>query len=129
MQHSVASRGQPQLGAGSRQLHGLKQLKNARLQAPMQVRAQDPAASLCQQKNMYNSTSMLQAAATELVIPTPELVIPKYCESVHQTRRRPTRTITVSTGQVLQLAQRPPFKLDICSWGFVFADRTCQGWQ
>ena len=36
-----------------------------------------------------------QAAATELIVPTPELVIPKYCEAIHQTRRRPTRTVTV----------------------------------
>lgn len=28
-------------------------------------------------------------------MPTPELIIPKYCESIHQTRRRPTRTVTV----------------------------------
>lgn len=39
---------------------------------------------------------LLQAAATELIVPTPELIIPKYCESIHQTRRRPTRTVTVS---------------------------------
>jgi hypothetical protein len=39
MQRSVASsRGQAQLGAGSRQFYGLKQLKGARLAAPMQVR-------------------------------------------------------------------------------------------
>jgi hypothetical protein len=39
--------------------------------------------------------SCAQAAATELVVPTPELAIPKYCEAIHQTRRRPTRTVTV----------------------------------
>lgn len=37
----------------------------------------------------------MQAAATELIVPTPDLVIPKYCEAVYQTRRRPTRTVTV----------------------------------
>jgi (E)-4-hydroxy-3-methylbut-2-enyl-diphosphate synthase len=42
----------------------------------------------------------MQAAATELMIPTPELVIPKYCESIHQTRRRPTRTITIGPVKV-----------------------------
>jgi hypothetical protein len=36
-----------------------------------------------------------QAAAAELVIPSKELVTPKYCESIHQTKRRPTRTINV----------------------------------
>lgn len=36
-----------------------------------------------------------QAAAAELVVPTPDLMVPKYCESIHQARRRPTRTVTV----------------------------------
>ncbi|KAJ9507083.1 hypothetical protein QJQ45_004762 [Haematococcus lacustris] len=40
------------------------------------------------------------AAAPSLVLPaTPELLIPKYCESTHQTKRRPTRTVTA--GKVL----------------------------
>lgn len=29
-------------------------------------------------------------------MPSKELIIPKYCESTHQTRRRPTRTVNVS---------------------------------
>ncbi|WIA43938.1 hypothetical protein OEZ86_010335 [Tetradesmus obliquus] len=77
MQRSVASsRGQAQLGAGSRQLYGFRQIKGARLAAPM------------------------QAAATELMIPTIDLDLPKYCESVHQTRRRPTRTVTIGPVKV-----------------------------
>jgi hypothetical protein len=37
-----------------------------------------------------------QAAAAELVVPSKQLVTPKYCESIHQTKRRPTRTVHVS---------------------------------
>lgn len=43
-----------------------------------------------------NSPQNAQAAAAELVIPSKELLTPKYCESIHQTKRRPTRTINVS---------------------------------
>ena len=43
-----------------------------------------------------HSTTSIQAAAAEVVAPSKELVLPKYCESTHQTRRRPTRTINVS---------------------------------
>lgn len=41
-------------------------------------------------------TTPSQAAAAELVIPSTKLVTPKYCESINQTKRRPTRTINVS---------------------------------
>eukprot|EP00775_Hariotina_reticulata_P001011 gene1011-1343_t len=44
--------------------------------------------------------SAMQAAATELVLPASELVIPKYCEAIHQTRRRPTRTVTIGPVKV-----------------------------
>eukprot|EP00879_Flechtneria_rotunda_P000533 GHRR01000637.1.p1 GENE.GHRR01000637.1~~GHRR01000637.1.p1 ORF type:complete len:730 (+),score=224.04 GHRR01000637.1:217-2406(+) len=74
---SVASRGQPQLGAAAgQQAHGSMQLRLAR-----------PA-------------FRVEAAATELLIPKPELIIPKYCESINQTRRRPTRTVTIGPVKV-----------------------------
>jgi hypothetical protein len=38
------------------------------------------------------------ANGSALVIPSKELLTPKYCEEVFQTRRRPTRTINVSAG-------------------------------
>lgn len=30
-----------------------------------------------------------------VVVPGKKLVMPKYCESTHQTKRRPTRTVEV----------------------------------
>jgi hypothetical protein len=51
----------------------------------------------------------LQAAATEVVVPT--LEVPKYCEAVYQTRRRPTRTVTVggvSAGHGQRRVPLPP---------------------
>lgn len=41
-----------------------------------------------------------KAAAAELVIPGKQLVTPKYCESIHQTKRRPTRTINIGPVKV-----------------------------
>jgi hypothetical protein len=39
-----------------------------------------------------------QAAAAEVLVPSKQLITPKYCESINQTKRRPTRTIDVSSG-------------------------------
>lgn len=36
-----------------------------------------------------------KAESGAVIIPPKDLVIPKYCESIHQTKRRPTRTIKV----------------------------------
>lgn len=36
-----------------------------------------------------------KAQSAAVVTPTKELIIPKYCESVFQTKRRPTRTVMV----------------------------------
>lgn len=52
-----------------------------------------------------------QAAAAELIIPDKELVIPKYCESIYQTRRRPTRTVTVRLPCSDGCRQRPSWPL------------------
>lgn len=39
-----------------------------------------------------------------MVIPGKKLVMPKYCESTHQTKRRPTRTVEVRMiGDVLHV--------------------------
>eukprot|EP00879_Flechtneria_rotunda_P030892 GHRR01033613.1.p1 GENE.GHRR01033613.1~~GHRR01033613.1.p1 ORF type:complete len:106 (-),score=5.99 GHRR01033613.1:362-679(-) len=94
---SVASRGQPQLGAtAGQQAHGSMQLRLARpaFRVEVTVRNHEPAGSW-HKRNMSHLAAPSQAAATELLIPKPELIIPKYCESINQTRRRPTRTVTV----------------------------------
>eukprot|EP00197_Chlamydomonas_leiostraca_P002013 CAMPEP_0202857216 /NCGR_PEP_ID=MMETSP1391-20130828/243_1 /ASSEMBLY_ACC=CAM_ASM_000867 /TAXON_ID=1034604 /ORGANISM="Chlamydomonas leiostraca, Strain SAG 11-49" /LENGTH=714 /DNA_ID=CAMNT_0049535995 /DNA_START=93 /DNA_END=2237 /DNA_ORIENTATION=- len=36
-----------------------------------------------------------QSASTLIMPAAPELIVPKYCESIHQTRRRPTRTVMI----------------------------------
>lgn len=97
MRTSVASsKGQKaQLGASNgRRMLGAKLQKIGRPQVGMQIATvvlPDPHHP--QQASDFGM--VLQAAATELIVSTPELVIPKYCESIHQTRRRPTRTVTV----------------------------------
>lgn len=54
-----------------------------------------------QRARLHRRAKTVQAAAaTEIVVPSKELVIPKYCESTHQTRRRPTRTIKVGNVDV-----------------------------
>eukprot|EP00892_Ulva_mutabilis_P008353 jgi/Ulvmu1/5890/UM026_0011.1 len=40
-------------------------------------------------------TAAWVAARDKLVIPEKELMLPKYCESVYQSRRRPTRTVKI----------------------------------
>ncbi|MEW5297822.1 MAG: hypothetical protein WDW36_001004 [Sanguina aurantia] len=52
-------------------------------------------ATLHSQAKGSNARTSVRAQVSSLIIPTPELVIPKYCESTHQTRRRPTRTVHV----------------------------------
>lgn len=40
------------------------------------------------------------AATSELIVPPIDLIVPKYCESSYQTRRRPTRTVTIGNVKV-----------------------------
>jgi hypothetical protein len=57
------------------------------------------------------------AASPTLIMPAaPELVVPKYCESIHQTRRRPTRTVQVHEASSLTMYSnraQPPVMSDI----------------
>lgn len=43
---------------------------------------------------------MVFAKESALVIPSKELIVPKYCESVYQTKRRPTRTVHIGPVKV-----------------------------
>jgi hypothetical protein len=72
-----------------------KKQQNVRLVTAMQVSKLQSPITACQIR-CFSRQHSLQAAATELTFPVAELVIPKYCEAIHQTRRRPTRTVTVS---------------------------------
>jgi len=101
MRTSVASsKGQQaQLGVpNSRMLNGVKLQKIGRPQVSSY------AATVVLPSHIHplaaTDPTSSQAAATELVVPTPELIIPKYCEAIHQTRRRPTRTVTVRSAQM-----------------------------
>lgn len=66
----------------------MRRLRDAMPQcnASMARRAPDPSLCLLPQ---------VASADKAVIMPTTDLVLPKYCESVYQTRRRPTRTVNV----------------------------------
>eukprot|EP00798_Chlamydomonas_sp_ICE-L_P027677 gene27677-7318_t len=49
---------------------------------------------------MTRPSGLVKASSTVLELPSNELIIPKYCESVNQTRRRPTRTVKIGSVNV-----------------------------
>lgn len=81
---------------------------------------------VCRAVHAPTHHTCMQAAATELVVPSKDLVIPKYCESIHQTRRRPTRTVTVGT-ETPRGRHRPNSRH--LTHPPMPADWPCEGWQ
>lgn len=94
----ASSRPAPAPGASSRQAALLRHASGLRTASRPAVRGRGVPPGkqqqhLCARLNCQPATQA--AAAAELVVPTPDLMVPKYCESIHQARRRPTRTVTV----------------------------------
>eukprot|EP00195_Chlamydomonas_chlamydogama_P017274 CAMPEP_0202902060 /NCGR_PEP_ID=MMETSP1392-20130828/16134_1 /ASSEMBLY_ACC=CAM_ASM_000868 /TAXON_ID=225041 /ORGANISM="Chlamydomonas chlamydogama, Strain SAG 11-48b" /LENGTH=702 /DNA_ID=CAMNT_0049588743 /DNA_START=163 /DNA_END=2271 /DNA_ORIENTATION=+ len=49
---------------------------------------------------MSRGVVKVKAQSAAVIVPPKELIIPKYCESIHQTKRRPTRTVHIGKVEV-----------------------------
>jgi hypothetical protein len=109
-----------------------------RTRAGLQVRVRWKQFEMAQRTGMaqlqllHSLNPLLQVraqASSTLVLPaTPELVIPKYCESIHQTRRRPTRTVMVSGSGLLHSRSKEPDAREDAT-GIKLGCCVCADWQ